>query len=333
VTGATISLLLWLAATDRMPLAEAGVALGAVVLLSQRLAALVAGAGQLYESARFVDDMWSFLTPPAAGDPAIGAAPAGFSRLTVEGVSFNYSEASGPALRDVSLEISAGDVVALVGENGSGKTTLAKLLARLYLPSEGRILWDGIDVSLLDAEAVRRSVAVVFQDYLHYAMTARDNVAAGDCRRIDDGEAIAHAAHRVGIDDRLRTLPQGYETLLAPEWDGGIDLSLGQWQRVALARALFRDAPFVVLDEPTAALDARAEHALLEQVRELFAGRTVLVISHRMASVRAADRIHVLHAGQIVESGTHDELIARGGRYAELYALQASPYALQERVA
>lgn len=329
VTGATVSLLLWLAATGRMPLAEAGVALGAVVLLSQRLAAMVAGAGQLYESARFVDDMWSFLTPPESGCLSTSDVPTAFSRLSVEHVSFSYSDTAGRALRDVSLEISAGQVVALVGENGSGKTTLAKLLARLYLPSEGRILWDGVDVSLLDAEAVRRSVAVVFQDYLRYALTARENVGTGDCRRIDDHDAIVRAARQVGIDGRLRSLPRGYETLLAPEWDGGTDLSLGQWQRMALARAFFREAPFVVLDEPTAALDARAEHALLERVRELFAGRSVLVISHRMASVRAADRIHVLHAGEIVESGTHDSLMAGGGRYAELYALQASAYALQ----
>ena len=332
VTGATISLLLWLAATDRMPLAEAGVALGAVVLLSQRLAAMVAGAGQLYESARFVDDMWSFLSPPDAGALSAVEPLQAFGRLTVERVSFSYSDTGAPALRDASLEISAGEVVALVGENGSGKTTLAKLLSRLYLPTHGRILWDGADVSLLDPQAVQRSVAVVFQDYLRYALTARENVGAGDCRRIDDQEAIARAARQMGIDARLRSLPRGYETLLAPEWDGGIDLSLGQWQRLALARAFFRDAPFIVLDEPTAALDARAEHALLERVRELFAGRSVLVISHRMASVRSADRIHVLHAGEIVESGTHDSLMASGGRYAELYGLQASAYAVPSEV-
>jgi ATP-binding cassette subfamily B protein len=333
ITGATISLVLWLAASGRMPLAEAGVALGSVVLISQRLSAVVAGAGQLYESARFVDDMWSFLAPERPSPATAGAAPTTFSSLRVEDVSFTYPQAARPALRAVSLEIAAGEVIALVGENGSGKTTLAKLLARLYLPTEGRILWDGVDISQLDAEALRRSVAVVFQDYLRYALTARENIGAGDCQRIGQHDAIARAARQAGIDAALRALPRGYETLLAPEWEGGADLSLGQWQRVALARAFFRDAPFVVLDEPTAALDPRAEHALLERIRGLFADRSVLVISHRLASVRAADRIYVLDRGEIVECGTHDDLVREGGRYAELYALQAAAYALEAEAA
>jgi ATP-binding cassette subfamily B protein len=333
ISAATITLVLWLAVTGRMPLTEAGVALGAVVLISQRLSSAVAGAGQLYESARFLADMWSFIGPaPAPARPAEAPVALPFSRVRVEGVSFAYPGAFRPAVRDVSLEIGGGEVVALVGENGSGKTTLAKLLARLYRPDAGRIVIDGVDADDLDEDAVRRSVAIVFQDYLRFALSAADNVAVGDRRRMADFQAIVRAAQRAGIHEALSVLPAGYDTLLATEFEGGSDLSLGQWQRMALARAYFRDAPFVVLDEPTAALDPRAEHALHEQIRDLFADRSVLIISHRLSSVRSADRIYVLDGGELVESGTHETLMAAGGRYAELFSMQASAYALEQGV-
>jgi ATP-binding cassette subfamily B protein len=224
------------------------------------------------------------------------------------------------------MEIGAGEIVALVGENGSGKTTLAKLLCRLYLPQQGRVLWDGTDTAAVDPDEVRRSVAVIFQDFLHYALPAAENIGMGRHQRIGDAEGIRASALHAGADDFLAKLPDGYDTVLGPEFQGGKELSVGQWQRVALARAFFRDAPFIILDEPTAALDARAEHELFESIRTLCRGRSVLLISHRFSSVRSADRIYVLDGGRVAESGSHDELMGLGGRYAELFTLQASAY-------
>jgi len=247
---------LWLAASDRVTLADAAIALGATVLLAQRLFAGVAGAGALYESARFIDDMSSFLAiEPTVREPHVGAGePIAFREIAVERLGFRYPSSDRCALTDVSLTIGAGEVVALVGENGSGKSTLAKLLARLYVADSGRILWDGVDIATLDLARVRRSVAVVFQDFLRFALTARENVGVGDAARIEDVRGIVAAAATTGIDATLAGLAHGYDTVLAPEFEGGGDLSAGQWQRVALSRAFFRDAPFIILDEPSAAL-------------------------------------------------------------------------------
>src|SRR5262249_42180855 len=214
-------------------------------------------------------------------------------------------------------------VGALVGENGLGKTAVGKLLARLFHPGSGRVLWDGLDVASLDAAAIQQHISVIFQDFVRYQLTAHDNIGLGRSAALGDRDAIVSAASAAGADEFLRSLAHGYETILSKAF-GGIDLSMGQWQRVALARAFFRNAPFIILDEPTASLDARAEHALFDTIRELRQGRTVLLISHRFSTVRSADRIHVLKDGTIVESGSHDELMALGRLYAELYNLQAS---------
>ena len=219
-----------------------------------------------------------------------------------------------------------GEVVALVGENGSGKTTLAKIVAGLYRPQGGRVLWDDVDVANVDRDELRASIAVIFQDFERYLLPASENVGMGRHERIDDVADVIAAATRADADEFLSRLPEGYDTMLGREFSGGYDLSIGQWQRVALARAFFRDAPFVILDEPTAALDARAESRLFERLRELLEGRSVLLISHRLSSVRSADRIYVLDGGRVVEEGTHDELMAAGGRYAELFTLQARAY-------
>jgi ATP-binding cassette subfamily B protein len=227
-------------------------------------------------------------------------------------------------LHDVSLRIDAGEVVALVGHNGSGKTTLAKLLCDLYRPAAGSIRWNG---EVAERAVVRRNTAVLFQDLVAYPLTAAENIGVGDVARIDDTDAIVAAAERAGAHGFLVELPHSYDTMLARQFDNGADLSGGQWQRVALARALFRNAPFLVLDEPTASLDARAERELFTTIREMTADRSVLLISHRFSTVRAADRIYVVDGGRIIEHGTHDELMHIGGLYSELFTLQAAAYA------
>jgi ATP-binding cassette, subfamily B, bacterial len=328
VLAGIVAGLLVLALNGRIGLADAGTAAGAVFVLGERLMNAVFAAGMLFESSLFIEDFTSFVAmePRITASRPRGPAPQGFRRLEVEDVSFTYPSATTPAVTGVSLEIGAGEIVALVGENGSGKTTLAKLLCRLYLPDQGRVLWDGIDTAAVDPDELRRSVAVIFQDFLHYSLPAAENVGMGRHQRIGDLEGIRGAALHAGADDFLAKLPQGYETVLGPEFEGGKELSVGQWQRVALARAFFRDAPFIILDEPTAALDARAEHELFESIRTLFRGRSVLLISHRFSSVRSADRIYVLDGGRVVESGSHDQLMGQGGRYADLFTLQASAY-------
>jgi ATP-binding cassette, subfamily B, bacterial len=332
VLAGTVAGLLVLALGGRIGLAEAGTAAAAVFLLGERLTNAVNSAGQLYESSLFIEDFTSFLAlrPEVEARRRRDPAPPGFRRLLVEDVSFTYPSATGPALEGVSLEIGAGEIVALVGENGSGKTTLAKLLCRLYLPHAGRILWDGTDTATVDRDELRRSVAVIFQDFLHYALPARENIGMGRHQRIDDLDAIAAAAAQAGAHDAIAGLPLGYDTVLGPEFHGGKELSVGQWQRVALARAFFRDAPFIILDEPTASLDARAEHDLFEGIRTLSRGRSVLLISHRFSSVRSADRIYVLEGGKVVESGSHEQLMALGGLYADLFTLQAAAYLAPE---
>jgi len=224
------------------------------------------------------------------------------------------------------LRIDPGEVVALVGENGCGKTTLAKVLSGLYGADSGRVLW-GEELVEGDRRAeLRDSVAVIFQDFVQYRLSARDNIALGRHQHYEDLERVQRAAARSGADKAIEPLPEGYETQLGPEFHGGTELSTGQWQRVALGRAFFRDSPLLILDEPTAALDARAEHELFESLRTLLAGRSALLISHRFSSVRSANRIYVMKDGRIVEHGTHDELIAQQGLYAELFTLQAASY-------
>lgn len=328
LTAATLVILVSLFLSERMTLAEVTVAAVAVQQLAVRLRTVYASAGSLYEGALFIQDFTSFLelAPAVTSARPTAPAPQGFSRLAVDDVTFCYPGTERKALDAVSLAIGAGEVVALVGENGSGKTTLAKLLCNLYTPTSGRILWDGVDISTVDPADLRRWVTCIFQDFAQYHLSAADNVGMGRHERLDDREAVVAASRRAGAHDLLANLARGYDTRLGRQFEGGTELSIGQWQRVALARAFFRDAPFVVLDEPTAALDPRAEHELFESVRHLMRDKTVLLISHRFSSVRSADRIFVLQGGRIVDEGTHDELMARGGLYAELFTLQAAAY-------
>ena len=329
VTAGTVAVLAWLFVSGRMGLAAAGAAVFGLYQLGGRLRGLYMSATSLYEATLFIRDYSSFLELEPERwrrDGASRRAPRGFQRLVAEDVSFTYPESDRPAVDGVSLEIGRGEVIALVGENGSGKTTLAKMLAGLYRPESGRILWDDVDLADVDADELRDSIAVIFQDFERYLLPARENVGLGRSERIDDVDAVRASAERADADRFLADLPEGYETMLGREFAGGYDLSIGQWQRVALARAFFRDAPFVILDEPTAALDARAESQLFDRMHELLEGRSVVLISHRFSSVRNADRIYVMHDGRVVEHGPHDELMAAEGLYAELFTLQARAY-------
>ena len=328
VLAATLLLVGWLTLNGAVMLSAAGIAVAGVTIVGQRLTMAGYSAGTLAETARYVDDYLAFaeLQAQVSESKPHDPAPSSFAEMSANGVSFTYPTATEPALRDVSLGIRSGEIVALVGENGSGKTTLAKLLAGLYRPATGTITWDGIDINSVDAAQLRSGIAVIFQDFVRFHLRARDNIGLGRVDAINDLDNIREAARHANTDEFLSSLPNGYETILGPEFEGGSDLSIGQWQRVALARAFFRQAPFVILDEPTAALDPRAEHDLFERIRGLLAGRTVLLISHRFSSVRNADRIYVLQSGRVTEAGTHDELMGVEGHYAELFRLQAAAY-------
>ena len=251
-------------------------------------------------------------------------------QIRFERVSFQYPGERAPIFADLDLAIAAGRTLAIVGDNGAGKTTLVKLLARLYEPIAGRITVDGIDLADLDTRAWQRRVAAIFQDFVRYELPAKDNVGFGAVERSQDRAALVDAASRANALDVIEGLPQGWDTILSRRFTGGAELSGGQWQRIAMARALFAAASgagILVLDEPTAQLDVRAEAAFYDQFFDLTRGLTTIVISHRFSTVRRADRIVVLDGGRVVEDGTHDTLLAAGGRYAEMFQLQAARFA------
>lgn len=328
VVGGTMLVLVWLIAERQVSVAQAGAAIVAIRMLQGQIQGLLGSVQTIFESGLFLHDVDRFMElGPAADRDEVGeTAPAEFSRVTAEGLRFRYPGSESEALRGVDMEINRGEVVALVGENGSGKTTLAKILAGLYDSTGGRVEWDGQDITLFRRSSVRSRVAVIFQDFVKYAFSAEENIGLGRGDRPIDPDRVTEAARRAGADGFLSKLPRGYATNLSRIFRGGSDLSGGQWQRVAIARAYYRNSPLVILDEPTAALDPRAEHELFESLRHVLAGRTAVFISHRFSSVRSADRTYVLDDGEIVEHGTHDQLMQLGGRYAELFRLQAAAY-------
>jgi ATP-binding cassette subfamily B protein len=243
-----------------------------------------------------------------------------------EDVGFIYPGAERWAVRHLSFELKAGEVVALVGENGAGKTTLVKLLTRLYDPDEGRILLDGHDLREYDLDELRGNMGVIFQDFVRYNFTASDNIAVGKIAARDDHARIERAAMQSQADEVIARLPAGYRQMIGKRFKNGVELSGGEWQKIAIARAYMRDAQVLILDEPTAALDARSEFEVFKRFKELSESKTAVLISHRFSSVRMADRILVLADGKVEAAGTHDELLAQPGRYSELFELQAAGY-------
>lgn len=312
---------------------------------------LLSGAGEIYSQSLYLKDLFDFFEtkPMITSRPdAVAVTRPLQEGFILENVGFRYPESEMWALRGVNLSLRPGDRLALVGGNGAGKTTLVKLLARLYDPTEGRILLDGRDLRDYDIESLRRNVGVIFQDFYRYDLRFDENIGVGEIEQVRDyvdrangDKPLANNSERNGDDppvaivsaaekslaaSLLPRLPEKYKQLLGRRFDGGVDLSGGEWQKIALARAYMRDAQLLILDEPTASLDARAEYEVFRRFAGLMEGRMAVIISHRFSTVRMADRIVVLDEGRVVEEGSHDSLIARGGLYSELFALQAQGY-------
>jgi ATP-binding cassette subfamily B protein len=290
---------------------------------------LLMGFSDVAGQALYLEDLLSFfdIRPEIVSAENARAFPAQIRNgFVFDDVGFRYPGAERWAVRHLSFRLEAGEVLALVGENGAGKTTLVKLLARLYDPDEGRILLDGHDLREYDLFELRANIGVIFQDFVRYHLTAADNIAVGRIEARHDRARIEEAARQSGADDVIRGLPGGYDQVVGKRFRTGIELSGGEWQKIAIARAYMRDARLLVLDEPTAALDARSEFEVFRRFKELAHGKTAVLISHRFSSVRMADRIVVMADGHIEATGTHAELLAAGGRYAELFELQAAGY-------
>jgi ATP-binding cassette subfamily B protein len=302
---------------------------GAIVQASGNIQQIFSGLSSIADQALFLTDLLAFfaMQPTIRSKPDALPAP----RPIVHGfefrkVSFRYPGTSRLVLNGLDFHLRAGERVALIGENGEGKTTLVKLMTRLYDPVEGQVLLDGVDLREYQIEDLYREIGVIFQDFMRYEMTARENIAVGRIGEIDNLPLLKTAADKSMADEVIERLPRLYEQMLGQRFEGGVDLSGGEWQKVALARAYLRDAQVLILDEPTAALDARSEFEVFQRFAELAAGKSALFISHRFSTVRMADRIVVLEDGRIAEDGSHEKLLDLGGRYAEMFEMQAAGY-------
>jgi ATP-binding cassette subfamily B protein len=324
ITGAALGWMAWRALQGRATLGDLALFYQAFYQGQGLMRSMLENVGQVYANSLFLGNLFEFLeleqqitSPP---QPATAPSPL-VEGIRFRQVTFRYPGSERAALRDLDLAIPAGRIVAIVGANGAGKSTLIRLLCRFYDPEAGSIELDGVDVRDLALEELRRQVAVLFQEPVHYAATAGENIGLGDLSAGDAG-AIAAAAQAATADQIIDRLPQGYDTLLGKWFAGGTELSVGEWQRVALARALVRQAPIIVLDEPTSAMDPWTEAEWLARLRDVAEGRTVVIITHRVTTAMHADVIYVMHDGQVIESGGHDELLARQGRYAQSWQAQ-----------
>jgi len=290
---------------------------------------ILSGFTDLTEEAMYLKDLFDFfeirptIHTPDAGIPAPRPIRQGF---VFESVTFSYPGGAKPVVENINFRLNAGEKVALIGQNGAGKTTLVKLMARLYDPTEGRILLDGRDLREYDIDDVRREIGVIFQDYMRYDAIVRENIGFGNIEALAEERRIRDAAFKSLAQSVIEKLPKGIEQMVGRRFDGGVDLSGGEWQKLALARAYMRDAQLIILDEPTATLDARAEYEVFLRFADLTRGKMAVLISHRFSTVRMADRILVLADGRIQEQGTHAELLRVKGHYAELFELQAAGY-------
>jgi ATP-binding cassette subfamily B protein len=326
----TLSFALILAGRGSISIGDAAVAIVGLQQLSSRLQAAGGAFNSVHEGVTFLKDFEDFrATLPAIRERRpTGVPPAPPMNLSVDGLGYRYPGSPDDALRAVTFELRRGEIMAIVGANGSGKTTLAKLLCDLLPPTRGSIRWDGVDLAACDPSLVRAQIAPVFQDYTHYMLTIRRAIGLGDTQRLDDEDGIRCAARRAGVDDVIEVHAEGLDQRLGKMWEGGTDVSIGQWQRLAIARALFRDAPVVILDEPSASLDPRGEAELFDLLQTLCHDRIVIFVSHRFATVRSADVVMVLDQGDVVELGSHDQLMADKRLYHDLFTLQADRYGL-----
>ena len=324
---------------------QARITLGDVALVLQvaeqartRLAGLFFEIGEIYENGLFTTNLFRFLDlAPDSVEGALGRSPdlskplLSVAQPIQQGiefhhVSFRYPGSDRYILRDLSCILHPGETIALVGENGAGKTTLAKLIVRFYDPTEGRILLDGKDLREYNLDSLHQQMGVIFQDFVRYDLSARENIGTGQIDLVDNLEHIQKAAELGGAQALINRLPEKYDNMLGKRFDGGVDLSGGEWQKIALSRAFMRRAQILILDEPTAALDALAEYEVYRRFAELTTGKTTLFISHRFSTVRIANRILVMGEGMLREEGTHDELMARGGQYTQMFNTQADRY-------
>lgn len=321
--------MIWRTLTGLLTIGDLTFLAGSFRRLRTLLEGLLSSFSSTAAQALYLDDLFDFFREQAEIVSSPGAIPVPTrvkQGLVFQKVGFRYPGSQEWAVRDLSFSLHAGETLALVGENGAGKTTVVKLLARLYDPQEGRIKLDGRDLRDYDIDALRGAIGVIFQDFVRYNLTAGDNIAVGRIGARDDQARIEEAARRSSADAVIAKLPEGYDQMIGKRFKNGVELSGGEWQKIAIARAYMRGAQILVLDEPTAALDARSEFEVFQRFLELSHGTTTVLISHRFSSVRMADRIVVLADGRVEASGTHEELIAQAGRYAELFELQAAGY-------
>jgi ATP-binding cassette, subfamily B, bacterial len=334
VYAASLAGSFWYVATqagaDRFTLGDVALYLNAVIQLESRVYVLSYWFGFVYEILLYLRGLFGFLD---RAEPGIALAPEGpgapsalENGVALRQVGFSYPTSAVPVLDRIDTLLPAGKITALVGVNGAGKSTLVKLLTRMYDPDIGAIVLDGVALAVYNLSSLRGQIGTMYQDFAHFALTLRENIAVGAFAASQGAATVEQAARRAGADTIAAALPQGYDTPLTRRFEGGVELSGGEWQKVALARAFIRNAVLIILDEPTAALDAEAEEHMFARFRELAAGKTALLISHRFSTVRMADQILVIEGGRIVEAGSHAELIAREGRYAALYEMQAGRY-------